>query len=80
MKETPDIEKIMICFDDGTQKEIHKGFIAGMKVDESKGEACMTFNMCHMSGAEMKYIVNGIVEFGLKTGLLGNGDETNEKA
>lgn len=80
MKETPDIEKIVLHFTDGTTKEVHKGFIAGMEIDEDKKEARMTFNMCHMSGGEMKYIVNGMVEFGLKTGLLGNGDETNEKA
>lgn len=70
MEETPDIEKIVLHFTDGSTKEVPKGFIANMEVDEAKQQATMTFHMCHMSGAEMQYIVNGMVEFGLKAGFF----------
>jgi hypothetical protein len=70
VSETPDIEKIVIHYTDGTTKEVHKGFIANMEINESNQEAEMTFLMTHMSGTEMRYIVNGMVEFGYKAGFF----------
>lgn len=75
MNETPDIEKIVLYFADGTTKEVNKGFIAGMQIDESKQQASMTFNMVHISGAEMRYIVNGMLEFGMKAGFFNERNE-----
>lgn len=78
MEETPDIEKIVLHFADGTTREVKKGFIASMKVDEKNLQASMTFNMVHMSGAEMKYIVNGMLEFGMRAGFFAENEGEDE--
>jgi len=79
MEQDKDVEKIVLHYSDGTTKEVIKGFIASMKIDETKQEAHLTFNMVHMNGAEMKYIVNGMVEFGLKAGFFNDSEESESE-
>ena len=78
MSEEKDIEKIVLHYSDGTTKEVSKGFIAGMKVDEANQQAAMTFSMVHIGGKELKYIVSGVVELGLKLGMFNDANESED--
>lgn len=48
MEEEKDVKKIVIHYEDGTEKVIDKGFFCNMK--EEDGSAVLEFTMCHVSG------------------------------
>lgn len=73
MDGTPDIEKIVLHFSDGTTKEVNKGFIANMEVDDKAKQANLTVSMVNISGAEIRFIVEGMVEFGIRAGFFKEG-------
>lgn len=57
MEEEKDVKKIVIHYEDGTEKVIDKGFFCNMK--EEDGSAVLEFTMCHVSGREIELIVEG---------------------
>ena len=73
MEEDKDVKKIVIHYEDGTEKVIDKGFFCNMK--EENGEMTLEFTMCHVSGRELEAIVHGCVELGFKLGMFGKDQE-----
>ena len=57
MEEEKDVKKIVIHYEDGTEKVIDKGFFCNMK--EEDGSAVLEFTMCHVSdhGGCPRYLV-----------------------
>lgn len=73
MEEEKDVKKIVIHYDDGTEKTVNKGFFCNMK--EENGEMVLEFTMCHVAGRELEAIVHGCVELGFKLGMFGEDQE-----
>lgn len=63
-----DVEKFVVCYDDGEQKVIDKGFFCEMK--EEEGACVLSFIMSHVSGRELEHIVFGCMELGVKLGMF----------
>lgn len=63
-----DVEKFIVCYDDGEQKVIDKGFFCEMK--EEEGACVLSFIMSHVSGRELEHIVFGCMELGVKLGMF----------
>lgn len=64
-----DVEKFIVCYDNGEQKIIDKGFFCEMK--EEDGACVLSFIMSHVSGRELQHIVFGCLELGMKLGMFG---------
>ncbi len=62
------VEKFVVCYDDGEQKVIDKGFFCEMK--EEEGACVLSFIMSHVSGRELEHIVFGCMELGVKLGMF----------
>lgn len=73
MEEEKDVKKIVIHYEDGTEKVIDKGFFCNMK--EEDGSAVLEFTMCHVSGREIELIVEGCLQLGFKLGMFDNKKE-----
>lgn len=69
MSKDREVDKITIHYADGEEKIVEKGFFCNMK--EENGEMVLEFTMCHVAGRELKYIVLGCVELGVKLGMFG---------
>mgnify|MGYP001851668669 CR=1 FL=1 len=68
MEEEKDVEKIVIHYEDGTEKVIDKGFFCNMKGED--GSAVLEFNMCHVPGREIELIIEGCLQLGFKLGIF----------
>ncbi len=68
MEDEKDVKKIVIHYEDGTEKVIDKGFFCNMK--EEDGSAVLDFIMCHVSGREIELIIEGCLQLGFKLGML----------
>lgn len=68
MEEEKDVKKIVIHYEDGTEKVIDKGFFCNMK--EEDRSAVLEFNMCHVPGREIKLIIEGCLQLGFKLGIF----------
>lgn len=64
-----DIQKIIIKYDDGTEKEIEKGVVITDKVIED-GDYNLTFEFANMQGSELVTIIFGVTEMGVNIGLF----------
>lgn len=73
MEEEKDVKKIVIHYEDGTEKVIDKGFFCNMK--EEDGSAVLEFTMCHVSGREIELIVEGCLQLGFKLGMFDSKKE-----
>lgn len=73
MEEEKDVKKIVIHYEDGTEKVIDKGFFCNMK--EEDGSAVLEFTMCHVSGREIELIVEGCLQLGFKLGMFDDKKE-----
>lgn len=71
-----DVEKFIVCYDDGNQKVIDKGFFCEMK--EEDGACILNFIMSHVSGRELEHIVFGCMELGIKLGIFEKENSLNE--
>ena len=71
-----DVEKFIVCYDDGNQKVIDKGFFCEMK--EEDGVCILNFIMSHVSGRELEHIVFGCMELGIKLGIFEKENSLNE--
>ena len=69
------IEKIVIKYDDGTEKEINKGVI--ITDDVNGDDHKLTFEFANVTGEEVADIVYGVTDMGIQIGLFGKeeGDE-----
>ncbi len=70
-----DIEKIIVKYDDGTEKEISKGVIITLNKNENQDEEKMTFEFADIKRNELANILYGVIQMGNKIGLFGGGDE-----
>lgn len=70
MAEEKTVSKITLTYNDGTQREISKGFIGAVCRNGLEGTDEITFNLVKIGGEELQTIVLAIIEFARKTGLL----------
>ncbi len=70
-----DIERIIVKYDDGTEKEISKGVIITLNKNENQDEEKMTFEFADIKRNELANILYGVIQMGNKIGLFGGGDE-----
>lgn len=68
IKKDHSVEKFIVCYSDGTQKTVEKGFFCEMK--EKDAAFVMDFIMANISGKELVYLVSGCIELGIKLGLF----------
>ena len=74
-----DIEKIIVKYDDGTEKEISKGVIITLNKNENQDEEKMTFEFADIKRNELANILYGVIQMGNKIGLFGGGDEDEDR-
>lgn len=67
------VEKITLTYDDGTQREISKGFIGAVSRNT------LTFNLVHISGEEVETLILGIMEFARKIGMFGDLEDMEDE-
>lgn len=70
-----DIERIIVKYDDGTEKEISKGVIITLNKNENQDEEKMTFEFADIKRNELANILYGVIQMGNKIRLFGGGDE-----
>lgn len=68
------VEKIIVKYDDGTEKEIKKGVIITDKINEDLDHN-LTFEFADMKGNELANIVFGVMQMGSEMGLFDNLEE-----
>lgn len=64
-----EIENFTVHYSDGTKKIIEKGFFCEVK--RENGNETLDFIMAHCAGDDLKTIVFGCLELGVKMGYLG---------
>jgi hypothetical protein len=65
------VEKIIVKYEDGTEKEITKGLVITDDIDEEQDHH-LTFEFADMKGDEVANIVFGVMEMGSEMGLFDN--------
>ncbi len=73
------VEKITLTYDDGTQREISKGFIGAVSRNELEGTDTLTFNLVHISSEEVETLILGIMEFARKIGMFGDLEDMEDE-
>jgi hypothetical protein len=75
-KNDVDVEKIVIKYADGTEKEITKGAVINMTPNEETDEVTMNFEFVDFKGTDLTNMVYGVVEMGTRMGMFdGSEDE-----
>ena len=71
-----EIKKVVICYEDGEEKEMKQGFFC----ETQPGEECLnlTFHMFQVEGKELVCIVEGMMELGDRLGMFSATKETQE--
>lgn len=67
-----EVEKFIVCYANGEEKIIDKGFFCEMKTEDDSH--VLSFIMSHVSGAELANIVFGCIELGVRLGLFNEKD------
>lgn len=67
------VKKITVENEDGSTREIKKGFLCTMAPAEDGDGTTFSFDMVNISGRELKEIVFGVLAMGDKLGLFGEG-------
>ena len=70
-----DIEKIIVKYDDGTEKKINKGVIITLNKNENQDEEKMTFEFADIKRNELANILYGVIQMGNKIGLFDGGED-----
>jgi len=81
MKKVKDnmVEKIIVKYDDGTEKEILKGvIITDEDTYNEDGDHNLTFEFASMSGTEVANVIIGCVQLGTELGLFNDAEEADE--
>ena len=73
-----DIEKIIVKYDDGTEKKINKGVIITLNKNENQDEEKMTFEFADIKRNELANILYGVIQMGNKIGLFDGGEDDEE--
>lgn len=73
------VEKITLTYDDGTQREISKGFIGAVSRNEFEGTDTLTFYLVDISGEEVETLILGILEFARKIGMFGDLEDMEDE-
>lgn len=68
MENKSGVKNIVLKHEDGTTETINRGFLASY--DERAEEGIVTFQMVGMSGRDLAMIVQSVIEFGFRSGLL----------
>lgn len=80
MNEDKDLVKITLLYDDGSSREVDKGFICSMSPSEEyDGSVEFIFNMCNVSGAELKTIIMGMVQLGERMGMFDDSESEGDE-
>lgn len=61
-------------YEDGTVREVKKGFLCTMEPGEDD-DVTFTYDMLGISGGELKLLVGGMLQLGMKLGMFGHGEE-----
>jgi hypothetical protein len=73
-KDNP-IKKIIIEYEDGTKRDVEKGFIADVgaicNADEDE-EADVHFNFVNIGGKDIAEVIYAVTELGVRMGLFDN--------
>ena len=69
-----DLKRFVIEYEDGTVREAKKGFLCTMEPGEDD-DVTFTYDMLGISGGELKLLVGGMLQLGMKLGLFGHGEE-----
>lgn len=62
------VEKVIIKYDDGTEREIEKGLAIEYKTEGEEGT--LTFEFADIRGEELSSIIYGVTEMGVKMGMF----------
>lgn len=62
------IEKIVVKYNDGTEREIDKGAVVNMTPHED--ETTLNFEFTDLNGEDLATLVYGVTEIGMKMGLF----------
>lgn len=73
------VEKITLTYDDGSQREISKGFIADVTKNKLEGSDNITFNLVGISDSDLELIVYGVLEFAKKIGMFGDTEDADDE-
>lgn len=65
------VEKIIVKYDDGTEKEIKKGLVITDDIDVYNDHN-LTFEFADMRGSEIANIIFGVMQMGSEMGLFDN--------
>lgn len=69
MEKESSVTKITLHYEDGSTRDIDKGFLADIKPDEDDScEVC--FNLVDISGKEIDLIIKSVFELAIKLGIL----------
>lgn len=69
MSKEANLEKIILKYDDGTEKEIDKGLVINNKCLDN-GDCKLEMEFVNMKGTELRNVIYGVLEFGYKSGIL----------
>lgn len=75
----PSVSKITLEYDDGSIREIEKGFICDIKPNKEDVSLSTTFDLVNVSGQELKLIVAAVMEFGMRLGMFGDCKDTETR-
>lgn len=70
MTKEKSIEKVVITYDNGEQREITKGVVIGFNHNEAEDTESVTFDMLDIRGKDLKIIVLSVLGFADDLGIL----------
>ncbi|RXI50671.1 hypothetical protein DP130_01505 [Clostridium tetani] len=70
IKKDINIEKIIIKYEDGTEKEIEKGTVITLGKEKENNEIDMNFEFANCSGKDLTSIIFGVMQMGAEMGLF----------
>lgn len=69
-----DLKRFVIEYEDGTVREVKKGFLCTMEPGEDD-DVTFTYDMLGISGGELKLLVGGMLQLGVQLEMFGHGEE-----
>ena len=63
------LEKIVLKYDDGTEKEISKGVAITLN-SINEDEKTLNFEFAHIGGSELTDIILGVMQMGVEIGIF----------
>lgn len=72
-------EKITVTYSDGSVKELKKGLIFHLGEVQENGDIEITAEMMDMSCKDLFTVVTAAVDLGMKLGMFGDKEETDDE-